>query len=328
MVPIKNGKICLITTINAIGIILNFVLSNKKFCISDKNSYSYEYSKKMAVMILSGISIYFTFTLLLTININNPQQNQETQGSQINHSNQLNQPNRRNQGNNSHNNGGGGTGTINCGGGGGDCAPLLIIVLVIIVLILVIFLLVQIYKALGRKNTVYCSLIFLSIIYMGISIICFSVIHHVNFYIIGGISSCLFIFNFLAILIPNCRKRQRNNNIENIEIKDPILIKENSSNSILVNDKCVTTPMYNLEDNFKMNEIEKPIESLNPIDVFERNNEKYDQCFDDKNELLNHQNGQISQTPNSRISDLSNAPLPNDVDLPTEEEIFKNNSNL
>ena len=77
-----------------------------------------------------------------------------------------------------------------------------------------------------------------------------------------------------------------------------------------------------------MNNIGKPIESINPIYSFERNNEKYNQCLDNKNEFLNNQNYQISQTPNSRISDLSNAPLPNDVNLPTEEEIYKNYSNL
>jgi len=205
---------------------------------------------------------------------------------------------------------------------------LIIIIALISVVFLFIFLLVKLYKAMGRKNTAYCSIIILTIIHMGISIICFGLIHHINFYIIGGISSCLFIFNFLIILIPNCRKRQISNDLENIQIKDPMLMQQNGNNNILVRDNCVKTPLYNQVDNSKMNGIGKPIKSLNPINVFERNNEKPHQYFDDKNELLINQNDQISQTPNSRISDLSNAPLPNDFNLPTEEEIYKNYSNL
>ena len=323
MVPIKNNIIFLLIALNAIGITLNFVFFTRKSSGSIKSSYSSESNKKDLVLILNCFCIYFIITLIFSFNNNNPQQNQETQENQVN---QPNQPNQRNHRNNAHNNGGGGVGAINCGGGG-DLGPLVIIILGILVFILLIFILVKIYEAMGRKNTAYCSLIFLSIIYMGISIICFGLIHHSNFYIIGGISSFFVIFNFLIIIILNCRKRQRNNDLENIEIKDQLLIQENDSNNLLISNKCVTTPMYNQEDNSKMNDIGKPIENVSAIDVYERNNEKYDQCFDDKNEF-NNQNDQVSQTPNSRISDLSNAPLPNDVDLPTEEEIYKNYSNL
>ena len=325
MVPIKNIIIFLIFVLNTIGITLNFVFFTRKSSGSTRYPYSSQSDKKDIVLILNCLCIYFTLTLLFTFNIDNPQQNQATQANLIN---QPNQQNQRNQRNNAHNNGGGGFAPINCGGGGGDCAPLLIIVVAVLALVMIIYLIVQIYKSMGRKNTVYCSLIFLSIIYLGMSITCFGLIQHLNFYIIGGISLCLFIFNFLMILIPNCRKSQRNNDLENIEIKDTILMQENGNKNILVNDNCVTTPIYNQEDNSKINDIGKPIESISAIDVYERNNEKYDQCFDDKNELQNNQNYQISQTPNSRISDLSNAPLPNDVNLPTEEEIYKNYSNL
>ena len=328
MVPIKNNLIGLAIGFNLIGIIINFCLF---YTSSSNKNKIYDDTNKVIVLILSGLSIYFTLSLIFTFNLENIQQKQETQANKINnstqiyHSNHANPPKRANQRNNSNNNRGG---AINFEGGGGDLGPLIIIIVVIGVIFSVLFLLVKLYKAMGRKNTAYCSLIFLTIIHMGISIICFGLIHHVNFYIIGGFSSCLFIFNFLIILIPNCRKRQINNDLENSEIKDPILMKENDSSKILVRDKCVTTPKYNQVDNSKTNEIEKPIESINPIDVYERNNEKYDQYFDDKNELLINQNDQISQTPNSRISDLSNAPLPNDANLPTEEEIYKNYSNL
>ena len=105
-------------------------------------------------------------------------------------------------------------------------------------------------------------------------------------------------------------------------------MQENGNNNILVKDNYVTTQRNNQKAHSKMNNIGKPIESINPIYAFERNNEKYNQSFDNKNQFLNNQNDQISQTPNSRISDLSNAPLPNDVNLPKEEEIYKNYSNL
>lgn len=323
MVRIKNIIIFLIFLLNAIGITLNFVFISRY----SSGSTSSESDKVNLVLILNCLCIYFTLTFLFTFNFDNPQQNQATQSNLIN---QPNQQNERNQRNNAHNNGAGGISSIDCGGGGGggDCAPLLIIVFAAVAFVILIFLIVQIYQSLGKKNTVYCSLIFLLIIYMGMSITCFGLIHQFNLYIIGGISSCLFIFNFLIILIPNCRKRQRNNDLENIEIKDQMLMQENGNNNILVSDNSVTTPIYNQEYNSKINDIGKPIENISASDVYERNNEKYDQCFDDKNEFLNNQNDQINQTPNSRISDLSNAPLPNDVNLPTEEEINKNYSNL
>ena len=327
MVPIKNSIICLIIAFNIIGIITNLILSNGKFCISDKDSFYRNGIEKMIVMILCGISIYFIMTLILIFNFN-LQDPQEFQANQINYSNHSDQQNQRNQRNNANFKGFEIIEYFNCRGNGDGLGLLIIIIALISVVFLVIFLLVKLYKAMGRKNTAYCSIIFLTIIHMGISIICFGLIHHVNFYIIGGISSSLFIFNFLIILIPNCRKRQISNELENIEIKDPILMPQNGNNNILVRDNCVKTPLYNQVDNSKMNEIGKPIKSLNPINVFERNNEKPHQYFDDKNELLINQNDQISQTPNSRISDLSNAPLPNDFNLPTEEEIYKNYSNL
>ena len=328
MVPIKNNLIGLAIGFNLIGIIINFCLF---YTSSSNKNQIYDDTNKVIVLILSGLSIYFTLSLIFTFNLENIQQKQETQANKINNSTQIyhsshaNPPKRVNQRNNSNNNRGG---AINFEGGGGDLGPLIIIIVVIGVIFSVLFLLVKLYQAMGKKNTAYCSIIFLTIIHMGISIICFGLIHHVNFYIIGGFSSCLFIFNFLIILIPNCRKRQISNDLENIQIKDPMLMQQNGNNNILVRDNCVKTPLYNQVDNSKMNGIGKPIKSLNPINVFERNNEKPHQYFDDKNELLINQNDQISQTPNSRISDLSNAPLPNDFNLSTEEEIYKNYSNL
>ena len=327
MVPIKNRIICLIITLNSIGIIINY------FLLYGKSSSSYEYSNrentlKYIVIISYFLSMYFTFTLIFTFNVDHFPQNQAIQQNQVNQTNHKNHQFHQNQGNNAHLNGSGSNGTINCGEGGKDCGPLLLVIVVFLVFILIVIILVKIYQAMGRTNTAYCSLISLSVVYMTISILCFGLIHFLNFYIIGGISSFLFIFHVLIIVIPNCRNRQKNNDLENTEIKDPILMTENGTNNILVSDKSVTTPIYNQEDNSKVNDIEKPIESINAIDVCEKNNEKYDQCFDEKNELLNNQNDQVSQTPISRVSDLSNAPLPNDIELPTEEEIYKNYSNL
>ena len=325
MIPIKNSIIGLIIILNAIGIAINYFLLYMISDISNNSSKNDINGTKYLLMILHIICIYFTFTIIFTFNCNDCQRNQEIHENQIN---QPNQQNQRNQRNDNHNNGGGLIGPINCEGGGGDCAPLLLLIALICAVVLVVVILVNVYHDLGKKNTTYCSLLFLSIFYTLISIICFGLVDFLNFYIIGGICSCLTIFNVLIIIILNCRIRQRNNDLENNEIKDPILMTENGTNNILVTNKSVTTPIYNQEDNSKMNDIEKPIESINAIDVYERNNEKNDQCFDEKNELLNKQNDQVSQTPISRVSDLSNAPLPNNVELPTEEEIYKNYSNL
>jgi len=260
---------------------------------------------------------------MFTFNFENTQENQTIQSNQINQTNHLNQRNYV------HNNRGGDIGTFNCGEGGDEIGPLIIVVGILLVAFLGFFLMYKLCQFIGKTNSAYCSIIFLSLIHLGISIICFGFIFSVNLYvIIGGFSSFLFIFTILLIFISFCLERKRNNDLKNIETKTPILMQENGNNNILVKDNYVTTQRNNQKAHSKMNNIGKLIESINPIYSFERNDEKYNQCFDNKNELLNNQNYQISQTPNSRISDLSNAPLPNDVNLPTEEEIYKNYSNL
>ena len=96
---------------------------------------------------------------------------------------------------------------------------------------LVFFLMYKFCQFIGKTNSAYCSIIFLSLIHLGISIICFGFIYSVDFYVIGGFSSFLFIFNILLILISICLGRKRNNDLENIETKTPILMQENGNNN-------------------------------------------------------------------------------------------------
>ena len=302
----------------------------------------YEDDAKIYIIILTVFSLYFTVSLIFTFNIENPKENQKAQENQAaqtnqtdqiiqidqtNQTNQINQADQTNQRNNARKNGGGGV--VICCGDAKAFGVFGLVIAVALLIFLIVLLLSKLYTYMGRKNSAYCSLIFLSLIHLGISIICFSLIHSNNTYVIGGISSGLFIFNFLTILIPNlnCQKKQENNDIENIDAINPILLPENDYNSILIRDKP-STPIINEEDNSKMNEPEAPVGNINVIDVFERNNEKYDQSFDDKNESFNNQNEPIGQASYCRNSDLSNAPFPGDNDLSVEDELYKNYSNL
>lgn len=148
-------------------------------------------------------------------------------------------------------------------------------------------------------------------------IICFGVI---EIFIVGGISSGLFAFNFLIILILNRKCIFR--------CGDSKESKVNINNKAFINDQPITTPMINEAEKFKINDIGRPIENKNGIGLYKNNNAMFEQKPNNYNEMLNLPvDDQISQTPNSRVSDLSNAPLPADVDLPSENEIY-NYSNL
>ena len=118
MVPIKNSMICLIITLNAIGITINYFLL---YMISDSSNNSSKNDingTKYLLMILHILCIYFTFTIIFTFNCDDCRRNQQNQENQIN---QPNQQNQRNQRNDNHNNSGGLIAPINCEGGGGDC---------------------------------------------------------------------------------------------------------------------------------------------------------------------------------------------------------------
>ena len=157
---------------------------------------------------------------------------------------------------------------------------------------------------------------------MVLSVFCFVFIDNL---VTGGISCGLFAFNFLLILILNLNLEyifRCNGSEEETKLKG-----ENENNNILINKQLIPTPMSNETDNFKNNDIETPIENRNGIDTFKTNNEEFDQNPNDYKEMLNLPiNDQVSQTPNSRISDLSHAPLPYDNDLPTEKEIYDQNN--
>ena len=197
-------------------------------------------------------------------------------------------------------------------------------ILLILLPFLIVDFYIEIHKCMGQKNSAYCSLILLSIVQFGMSIFCFCIIFH----IIGIISLVLFLVNLLTILIPNldCIKRQKNNDIEylynNSKFGTPetMVIQENEFKNILINDNNMITPMLKEEDNFKMNDKRKLIEDINGIDTLEKNNEKDEQCFIDKNVQSNISiNDQVIQSYNSRIDVLSSAPLPSDDDFPTEK---------
>ena len=184
-------------------------------------------------------------------------------------------------------------------------------ILYLIMVFLVISLFFQIQKIMGKKNAAYCSLISLSIIYIALSVFCFV---FKDYLITGGISCVLFAFNILLILILNLKWEYifRCNGS-----------KENENNNILINKQLIATPMSIETDNFKSNDIETPIENRNGIDTFNKNIEEFDQNPNDYKEMQNLPiNDQVSQTSNSKINDLSNAPLRYDNALPTENEIY------
>ena len=344
MVPIGNGVLCLAIFINIIGtsLIIFFAfneegirnleeipkksfhkfnlrgseLKNNEIYFPFKNKDIYDINKineniskvklrslgkfsntegKLILLIISGISIFFIINLILSVNYDDCCSNRGNSYSFNNSSNGISL-------------------TGDCGGGGGEAGAA---ILLLIAFILVIALFYMIQKTMGKKNAAYCSLISLSIIYMASSIICFGFIF---FLIAGGISCGLSAFNFLIILIINLNWEYifRCNDSKEIKLKE-----ENINNNILINNQSITTPMINESYN-KINNIEKPIENINRIDKFNNNNELYGQISNNYNEMLNLPN----DTSNDRISDLSNAPLPNDVDLPTENEIYNNYSNL
>ena len=86
--------------------------------------------------------------------------------------------------------------------------------------------------------------------------------------------------------------------------------------------------MINEVYNYKIYDIESQFENIDGIDEL-IDSGKYEQNPNDYKEMINlPNNDQISRTSNNRISDLSNAPLPIDVDLPTEKEILYNYSTL
>ena len=331
MVPIGNGVLCLAIFINIIGttliIVFAFIeegisnleeiptksfhkfnlrgseLKNNEIYFPFKNKDIFDINKineniskvklrslgqftntegKLILLIISGISLFFIINLILSVNYDDCCPN---------------------GGNSFNNNSNGISITGNCGGGEAGAA-----ILLLIVFIFVIALFYMIQKAMGKKNAAYCSLISLSIIYMASSIICFGFIF---FLTAGGISCGLSAFNFLIILILNLNWEYifRCNDSKEVNLKE-----ENINNNILINNQSITTPMINESYN-KINNIEKPIENINGIDKFNNNNELNGQISNNYNEMLNLPN----DTPKDRISDLSNAPLPNDVDLPTEK---------
>ena len=346
MVPIGNGILCLTIFINIIGITLIIVFafnevnirnleeipkkSFHKFNLrgselkindiyssfknkdnSDINKLNENISKEklralesskndelLILMIISVIAIFFIINLILSVNY-------EDLGC-------------------------GDVGGSNCDGdcssggcGGNDIGPA-ILLLIVIFLVIALFYMIQ--KIMGKKNAAYCSLISLSIIYMVLSVFCFVFIDNL---VIGGISCGLFAFNLLLILIPNINWDyifRCNGSEEETKLKG-----ENENNNILIKKQLIATPMSNETDNFKNNDIGTPIVNKKGICTFKKNKEEFVQNQNDYKEMLNLPiNDQVSQTPNSRISDLSHAPLPYDNDLPTENEIYnqKNYSNL
>jgi hypothetical protein len=253
--------------------------------------------EQIIIMIISGIAIFFIINLILSVNYEDLDCC-----------------------------GGSGCkcdGDISLGNCGGNDVGAAILLLIVVFLVIALFYMIQ--KIMGKKNAAYCSLISLSIIYMISSVFCFAFI---DYLITGGISCGLFAFNFLLILILNLNWEYifRCNGSKEIRLKG-----ENENKNILINKQLIATPMSNETDNFKNNDIETPIENRNGVDIFKKNNEEFDQNPNNYKEMLNLPiNEQVSQTPNSRISDLSNAPLPYENDLPTENEIYnqKNYSNL
>ena len=255
---------------------------------------------QIIILILSGISTFLIINLILSINYENNSNLKEIfLIPNLNSSRDNSDSNKTKSNENIF--------EANCEN---DCT------LFSLVISLLILLFKTIQKKMGKKNAAYCSLISLSIIYLASSAIC--LVFH--FFITGGISCGLFAFNFLIILILNLNWGFI---FRCIGSKG-----ENKNNNILINNQSTTTPMINEVYNYKIYDIESQYENIDGIDEL-INSGKYEQNPNDYKEMINlPNNDQISRTSNNRISDLSNAPLPIDVDLPNEKEILYNYSTL
>jgi len=355
MIPIKNSIICLIFFLNILGYTLIFLsirlspsssfflskfnsigskaknnrinlsYNNKDnlelFKINENNNIlngsrkllreltKYEREGAIVVIILIVFSILVNIYLILSLNHENNKENE------TNYTEQRNNSNNRQEG----------IGVIKCIGDCTSlCRPIGAVVFLILLPFVIIDLSIEMHKCMGQKNSAYCSLILLSIIQFGMSIFCFYIMLHIT----GIIALGLFLVNFLTILIPNldCIKRKKNNDNENLDnnskfgTPETMVLQENEFNNILINDKNIITPMLKEENNSKMNNNGKLIEDINGIDTFEKNNEKDEQCFIDKNVKSSISiNDQVIQEPNSRIDVLISEPLPSDDGLPTEK---------
>ena len=121
-----------------------------------------------------------------------------------------------------------------------------IIVIYLAVYMIIYLLTVGIVKALGKKNSRYCSLIFVSIVEIGMSIVCFIMVKEKDaFIVMGSIYSALAVFNFLAISIPNlsCEEKLRSQDFKVFNNQNQNFIVNNNSDNY--NNKDDSSNMQN-----------------------------------------------------------------------------------
>lgn len=269
--------------------------------------YSANFNIKNAlILVLNCVFSYFCIILMISFCIN---ENGNEGNKEITTKYNLNNSHSRSDNNNSNKSKSNDSAAIDCkgsGGGGGDAAGLviclLIIVLVIIFIILIAFLTYGLTKGIGKHACRYFSLIIIIVIQLAICAVCFFLYKEEIFYIIGGISSFLAIMNFLGILLPNlnCCQRLTYGYNGKLITNNNIMFQSNNDKNILLEEKTTSTPM----------------------DI---GNEIYCEKKDFEEPITKPINDLSSQSP--RYSDLSNAPLPMENDLPTENEIYNNNTN-
>ena len=108
------------------------------------------------------------------------------------------------------------------------------IVIYLAVYMIIYLLTVGIIKALGKKNSRYCSLILVSIVEIGMSIVCFIMEKEKDaFIVMGSIYSALAVFNFLAISIPNlsCEEKLRSQDFKVFNNQNQNYIMNNNSDN-------------------------------------------------------------------------------------------------
>lgn len=277
--------------------------SNTK--ILRKLNLAYSNNNNSLIIFINCFLAYFCIILMVSFCINEKGNGGNNLITSKDNSNNSNSSSNNNNSNKSKSFG---STAIDCksSGGGGDAGGLviclLVIVLVIFLALLIVGLTYGITKGIGKHACRYVSLIILIFAQLILCLVCFSINKEEIFYIIGGISSFLAIMNFLGILLPNlnCCQRLTYGYNGKLITNNNIMFQSNNDKNILLEEKITSTPM----------------------DI---GNEIYSEKKDFEEPITKPINDLSSQSP--RYSDLSNAPLPMENDLPTENEIYNNNTN-
>ena len=249
------------------------------------------------MLVLDGISFYFCIILMISFCIDN-------KNNYSSNNNNYNMNSNSNSNSNSKQTKSKSSGASDCGNcsGCGDAGGLGIVLLVLLVAVLVVIITYGLTKGIGKHASRYVSLIVLIILHLLASLLCINNLFTDNGiinYIIGGVSLFLVVINILGILLPNlncCQILRYDYNPNSIKNNNP-MSQNNNDKTTLLDKKSISTQL----------DIER-----NAYDS-EKNYEK------PKNKQIND-----FREESPRYSDYGNAPTPAVYDLPTENEIYKN----